>query len=155
MSHPLREGLLGPRVVSPHPPQGLQGSHLNLSQTSAQRHTRYFLLNNKDVNNKAVTQAPSSCSVTRRTLRRLFISTGANRETAHAHSSRALYLTPSPQTNKTSIGKFHSRHTRPGFVHTSLPPFCLSFLQAFASSPVTWRTLRRHRIGKIGGHMCE
>ena len=34
---PLRAGLLGPRVVSPHP-QGLQGSHLNLSQTSAQRH---------------------------------------------------------------------------------------------------------------------
>jgi len=33
---PLREGLLGPGVVSPHP-QGLQGSHLNLSQTSAQR----------------------------------------------------------------------------------------------------------------------
>ena len=32
---PLRAGLLGPRVVSPHP-QGLQGSHLNLSQTSAQ-----------------------------------------------------------------------------------------------------------------------
>ena len=31
---PLRAGLLGPRVVSPHP-QGLQGSHLNLSQTSA------------------------------------------------------------------------------------------------------------------------
>ena len=27
---PLRAGLLGPRVVSPHP-QGLQGSHLNLS----------------------------------------------------------------------------------------------------------------------------
>ena len=46
MSHPLREGLLGPRVVSPHP-QGLQGSHLNLSQTSAQRHRRYFLLNNR------------------------------------------------------------------------------------------------------------
>ena len=36
---PLRAGLLGPRVVSPHP-QGLQGSHLNLSQTSAQRHPR-------------------------------------------------------------------------------------------------------------------
>ena len=35
---PLRAGLLGPRVVSPHP-QGLQGSHLNLSQTSAQRHS--------------------------------------------------------------------------------------------------------------------
>ena len=32
---PLRAGLLGLRVVSPHP-QGLQGSHLNLSQTSAQ-----------------------------------------------------------------------------------------------------------------------
>ena len=31
---PLRAGLLGPRVVSPHT-QGLQGSHLNLSQTSA------------------------------------------------------------------------------------------------------------------------
>ena len=31
---PLRAGLLSPRVVSPHP-QGLQGSHLNLSQTSA------------------------------------------------------------------------------------------------------------------------
>ena len=30
--------------------QGLQGSHLNLSQTSAQRDTRYFLLNNKAVN---------------------------------------------------------------------------------------------------------
>ena len=30
--------------------QGLQGSHLNLSQTSAQRHTTYFLLNNKAVN---------------------------------------------------------------------------------------------------------
>ena len=27
---PLRAGLLSPRVVSPHP-QGLQGSHLNLS----------------------------------------------------------------------------------------------------------------------------
>ena len=37
---------LGPRVVSPHP-QGLQGSHLNLSQTSAKRDTTYFLLNNK------------------------------------------------------------------------------------------------------------
>ena len=35
---PLRAGLLGPPVVSPHP-QGLQGSHLNLSQTSAQRHS--------------------------------------------------------------------------------------------------------------------
>ena len=45
----LRAGLLGPRVVSPHP-QGLQGSHLNLSQTSAQRHRTYFLLNNKAVN---------------------------------------------------------------------------------------------------------
>ena len=45
---PLRAGLLGPRVVSPHP-QGLQGSHLNLSQTSAQRHRTYFLLNNKAV----------------------------------------------------------------------------------------------------------
>ena len=33
---------LGPRVVSPHS-QGLQGSHLNLSQTSAQRHRTYFL----------------------------------------------------------------------------------------------------------------
>ena len=43
---PLRAGLLGPRVVSPHP-QGLQGSHLNLAQTSAQRHRTYFLLNNK------------------------------------------------------------------------------------------------------------
>ena len=41
--------LLGPRVVSPHP-QGLQGSHLNLSQTSAQRHRTYFLVNNKAVN---------------------------------------------------------------------------------------------------------
>ena len=30
--------------------QGLQGSHLNLSQASAQRHRRYFLLNNKAVN---------------------------------------------------------------------------------------------------------
>ena len=40
-------GLLGPRVVSPHS-QGLQGSHLNLSQTSAQRHRTYFLLNNKE-----------------------------------------------------------------------------------------------------------
>ena len=38
----------GPRVVSPHS-QGLQGSHLNLSQTSAQRHRTYFLLNNKAV----------------------------------------------------------------------------------------------------------
>jgi len=38
--------VLGPRVVSPHP-QGLQGSHLNLSQTSAQRHRTYFLLNNR------------------------------------------------------------------------------------------------------------
>ena len=38
---PLRAGLLGPRVVSPHP-QGLQGSHLNLSQTSAQRHRSIF-----------------------------------------------------------------------------------------------------------------
>ena len=27
-----------------------QGSHLNLSQTSAQRHRTYFLLNNKAVN---------------------------------------------------------------------------------------------------------
>jgi len=45
--------LLGPRVVSPHP-QGLQGSHLNLSQTSAQRHKRYFLLNNKAVNTARV-----------------------------------------------------------------------------------------------------
>ena len=45
----LRAGLLSPRVVPPHP-QGLQGSHLNLSQASAQRHTRYFLLNNKAVN---------------------------------------------------------------------------------------------------------
>ena len=35
-------------VVSPHS-QGLQGSHLNLSQTSAQRDKRYFLLNNKAV----------------------------------------------------------------------------------------------------------
>ena len=42
----LRAGLLSPRVVPPHP-QGLQGSHLNLSQASAQRHRRYFLLNNK------------------------------------------------------------------------------------------------------------
>ena len=42
-------GLLSPRVVPPHP-QGLQGSHLNLSQASAQRHRRYFLLNNKAVN---------------------------------------------------------------------------------------------------------
>ena len=39
---PLRAGLLGPRVVSPHA-QGLQGSHLNLSQTSA-HHRTYFLL---------------------------------------------------------------------------------------------------------------
>ena len=31
---PLRAGLLSPRVVPPHP-QGLQGSHLNLSQASA------------------------------------------------------------------------------------------------------------------------
>ena len=45
---PLRAGLLSPRVVPPHP-QGLQGSHLNLSQASAQRHRRYFLLNNKAV----------------------------------------------------------------------------------------------------------
>ena len=37
---------LGPRVVSPHS-QGLQGSHLNLSQTSAKRQAKYFLLNNK------------------------------------------------------------------------------------------------------------
>ena len=36
-------------TVNPHS-QGLQGSHLNLSQTSAQRHRRYFLLNNKAVN---------------------------------------------------------------------------------------------------------
>ena len=36
---------VGPSV-SPHP-QGLQGSHLNLSQISAQRHRTYFLLNNK------------------------------------------------------------------------------------------------------------
>ena len=43
---PLRAGLLGPRVVSPHP-QGLQGSHLNLSQTSAKRQRTYFLVNNK------------------------------------------------------------------------------------------------------------
>jgi len=44
--------VLGPWLcfcVNPHP-HGLQGSHLNLSQTSAQRHTRYFLLNNKAVN---------------------------------------------------------------------------------------------------------
>ena len=33
-------------IVSPHP-QGLQGSHLTLSQTSPQRHRTYFLLNNK------------------------------------------------------------------------------------------------------------
>jgi len=44
----------GPGVVrlcehSPHP-QGLQGSHLILSQTSAQRHRTYFLLENKAVN---------------------------------------------------------------------------------------------------------
>ena len=40
---PLRAGLLGPRVVSPHP-QGLQGSHLNLSHRPAQkRHRTYFL----------------------------------------------------------------------------------------------------------------
>ena len=38
---PLRAGLLGSRVVSPHP-QGLQGSHLNLSQASAQRHGGIF-----------------------------------------------------------------------------------------------------------------
>ena len=50
---PLRAGLLGPRVVSPHS-QGLQGSHLNLSQTSAQRHRTYFLLNNKAVNSRRV-----------------------------------------------------------------------------------------------------
>jgi len=31
--------------------QGLQGSHLNLSQASAQRHRRYFLLNNKQAVN--------------------------------------------------------------------------------------------------------
>ena len=55
MPHPLREGLLGPRVVSPHP-QGLQGSHLNLSQASAQRHKRYFLLNNKAVNSSGACQ---------------------------------------------------------------------------------------------------
>ena len=36
-------------VNSPHP-QGLQGSHLNLSQISAQRHRTYFLVNNKAVN---------------------------------------------------------------------------------------------------------
>ena len=53
---PLRAGLLGPRVVSPHP-QGLQGSHLNLSQTSAQRHMTYFLLNNKAVNAEVVVTA--------------------------------------------------------------------------------------------------
>ena len=40
---PLRAGLLGPRVVSPHP-QGLQGSHLNLSQTSAQRAAHFLLM---------------------------------------------------------------------------------------------------------------
>ena len=43
-------GLLGPRVVSFNPPfpgrASIQGSHLNLSYTSAQRHVRYFLLNN-------------------------------------------------------------------------------------------------------------
>ena len=33
--------------------QGLQGSHLNLSQTSAQRHRRYFLLNNKAVKSQS------------------------------------------------------------------------------------------------------
>ena len=38
-------GRYGERV-SPHP-QGLQGSHLPLSQTSAQRHRTYSLLNNK------------------------------------------------------------------------------------------------------------
>ena len=41
------------RVVSPHP-QGLQGSHLNLSQTSAQRHRTYFLLNNNAVKRGSV-----------------------------------------------------------------------------------------------------
>ena len=46
---PLRAGLLGPRVVSPHP-QGLQGSPQPLTQTSAQRHRTYFLVNNKAVN---------------------------------------------------------------------------------------------------------
>ena len=48
---PLRAGLLGPRVVSPHS-QGLPGSHRNLLQTSAQRHRTYFLLNNKAVNSE-------------------------------------------------------------------------------------------------------
>ena len=36
-----------PARESPHP-QGLQGSHLNLSQTSAQRHSTSFPLSNKD-----------------------------------------------------------------------------------------------------------
>ena len=54
---PLRAGLLSPRVVPPHP-QGLQGSHLNLSQASAQRHRRYFLLNNKAVNGLCARRSP-------------------------------------------------------------------------------------------------
>ena len=37
---------LGPELCVYVNPQGLQGSHLNLSQASAQRHRRYFLLNN-------------------------------------------------------------------------------------------------------------
>ena len=48
-----REAVTGPPVacalVCVCARQGLQGSHLNLSQASAQRRTRYFLLNNKAV----------------------------------------------------------------------------------------------------------
>ena len=49
MPNPPARGPSKPAGSPPHP-QGLQGPHLNLSQTSAQRHTTYFLLNNKAVN---------------------------------------------------------------------------------------------------------
>ena len=49
MTTGAEHGTVGECEVPPHP-QGLQGSHLNLSQASAQRHRRYFLLNNKAVN---------------------------------------------------------------------------------------------------------
>ena len=39
------------RLCEPIPrASSVQGSHLNLLQTSAQRHRKYFLLNNKAVN---------------------------------------------------------------------------------------------------------
>ena len=47
-------------------PQGLQGSHLNLSQTSAQRHRTYFLLNNKAVKQRQIAPQPLSEEVATR-----------------------------------------------------------------------------------------